>query len=314
MTVPTIGLDIAKAHIDVASHPDGRTWQVPNTEEGIAALTTELVRLAPSAVVLEATGGYEQAAAASLAAAGLRVAVINPRQTHAFARAIGQLAKTDRLDALTLAQFAAAVRPTIRPLPDAATLELQALLARRGQVIGMLTAEKNRLQQAGRAVRPHITAHIAWLEAQRDDLDRELSDRLRQSPVWREKDDLLRGIPGIGPVASFTLQATLPELGSLSRKEIAALAGLAPRARDSGSMQGKRVIAGGRARVRQGLYMATLAATRYNPVIRAFYDRLVAAGKPRKVALTACMHKLLLICNAMLRSRTPWDPAFAQAA
>jgi transposase len=178
----------------------------------------------------------------------------------------------------------------------------------------MLTAEKNRLQQAGPAVRPHITAHIAWLEEQRDTLDRELGDRLRQSAVWREKDDLLRGIPGIGPVASFTLLATLPELGTLSRKEIAALAGLAPRARDSGSTQGKRVIAGGRAKVRQGLYMAALAAARHNPVIRAFHDRLVAAGKPSKVVLTACMHKLLLICNAMLRSHTPWNPAVDQAA
>jgi transposase len=261
--------------------------------------------------VLEASGGYEQEAAATLASAGLPVVVVNPRQVRDFAKATGQLAKTDRLDALVLARFAEAVKPEIRPLPDAATEELRLLLVRRSQVIGMIAAEKNRLKTAVPAVRKHIKAHIAWLEGQRDDLDAELRGRLKASPIWREKEQLLRGVAGIGPVASLTLLAALPELGTLSRKEIASLAGLAPIARDSGTLRGKRTIWGGRARVRQGLYMATVSATKHNPVIRAFYQRLIAAGKPPKVALTACMRKLLTILNAMLRTNAPWQPARA---
>lgn len=306
-----IGLDVSKDQLDLGQWPDRRTWQVPNTSTGIAELTAQLSALAPACIVLEASGGYEQEAAATLATAGLPVAVVNPRQVRDFAKATGQLAKTDRLDALILARFAEAVRPEVRPLPDAAAAEFRTLLVRRTQVVGMITAEKNRLTTAGPAVREQIKAHITWLEGQRDELDRELRTRLKASPVWRERDQVLRSVKGIGPVASLTLLAALPELGTLSRKEIAALAGLAPVARDSGAFRGKRTIYGGRAKVRQGLYMATVSATRHNPVIHAFYERLIAKGKPPKVALTACMHKLLLICNALLRSGTAWDPAHA---
>jgi transposase len=308
MTAPFIGLDVAKDQLDLAEWPSRRTWQVPNTAEGIAELTAELTDRAPRCIVLEASGGYEHEAAAALATAGLPVVVVNPRQVRDFAKATGQLAKTDRLDAVILARFGEAVRPAVRPLPDAAADELRALLVRRTQVVAMTTAEKNRLKTAGRAIRAHITAHIAWLEEQRDDLDSELRRRLKASPVWREKDKLLRSVKGIGPVASLTLLATLPELGSLSDKAIASLAGLAPLARDSGTLRGKRTVWGGRARVRGGLYMAALSASRHNPVIRAFHERLIAAGKSEKVALTACMHKLLTICNAILRTGTKWDP------
>jgi transposase len=310
MTTCFIGLDIAKDHIDVGTWPDHRSWQVPNSTDGIATLAAELTRLAPTTIVLEPSGGYEQEAAATLATAGLPVAVVNARQVRDFAKATGQLAKTDRLDALVLARFAEAIRPAIRPLPDAAADELRLVLVRRSQVVGMIAAEKNRLHAAGPVVRPQIKAHIAYLEEQRDDLDRELRARLKSSPIWREKEQLLRSVTGIGPVASLTLLATLPELGRLSAKQIAALAGLAPLARDSGRMRGKRCIWGGRARVRHGLYMATVSAARHNPVIHAFYQRLIAAGKPAKVALTACMHKLLTICNALLRTQTPWDPTY----
>jgi len=303
-----IGLDVAKDQLDVGAWPTERTWQGPNTTEGIAALRKELTALAPACIVLEASGGYEQEAATTLATAGLPVAVVNPRQVRDFAKAIGQLAKTDRLDALVLARFAEAVRPQIRPLPEAAAEELRTLTVRRSQVIQMLTAEKNRLKRAGPAVRSHIKAHIAWLEGQREELDTELRHRLQESPIWREKEELLRSVKGIGPVASLTLLATLPELGRLSHKEIAALAGLAPLARDSGTLRGKRTIWGGRAKVRQALYMAAISAAKHNPSIRAFYQRLIAAGKSKKVALTACMHKLLTICNAILRTKRAWNP------
>jgi transposase len=311
MDAPFVGLDIAKDHIDGGTWPEQRHWQVPNDAAGIARLVEELAALAPGCIVLEASGGYEQEAAATLASAGLPVVVVNPRQVRDFAKATGQLAKTDRLDALILARFAEAVKPEIRPLPDAAATELRDLLVRRSQLVTMKTAEKNRLKTAGPAVRTHIKTHIAWLDAQLDELDSELRRRLKASPVWREKEQLLRSVKGIGPVASITLLAVLPELGRLSRKEIASLAGLAPIPRDSGRFRGKRTIWGGRARVRQGLYMAAVCAIRHNPVISAFYERLIAAGKLPKVALTACMHKLLLICNAILRDNTPWDPARA---
>jgi transposase len=310
MTQLFIGLDVSKAQLDVGQWPEQRTWQVPNTTAGIAALTDRLSALAPACIVLEASGGYEQDAAAALAGAGLPVAVVNPRQVRDFARATGQLAKTDRLDALMLARFAEAVRPAIRPLPGAAAEELHALSVRRSQLLQMLTAEKNRLQQAGPVVRSQIKAHITWLEGQRDELDGQLRQRLQDSPIWKEKDELLRSVKGIGPVTSFSLLATLPELGQLSHKEIASLAGLAPLARDSGTLRGKRTIWGGRARVRQALYMAAVSAAKHNPRIRAFYERLIAAGKPKKVALTACMHKLLLICNAILRTKTAWQPEY----
>lgn len=311
MDAPFVGLDIAKEHIDVGIWPERRHWQVENDTAGIAHLGEDLTALAPACIVLEASGGYEQEAAATLASAGLPVVVVNPRQVRDFAKATGQLAKTDRLDALILARFAEAVKPEIRPLPDTQSQELRELLVRRTQLVTMKAAEKNRLKRAGPAVRTHITTHIAWLEAQLDELDREVRNRLTGSPIWREKERLLRSVTGIGPVASITLLAVLPELGRLSRKEIASLAGLAPIPRDSGQFRGKRTIWGGRKRVRQGLYMATVAAVQHNPIISAFYQRLIAVGKPPKVALTACMHKLLVICNALLRDNTPWDPAKA---
>jgi len=259
--------------------------------------------------VLEATGGLEVAVVAALAAASVPVVVANPRQVRDFARATGQLAKTDRLDAQILAQFAATVRPIPRPLPEAGTQELAALLTRRRQLIDMLTAEKNRLSSALKSVRKGIQAHITWLERRLAETDHDLSTTIQASPVWREQDDLLQSTPGVGRVLSTTLLASLPELGTLNRKQIAALVGVAPFARESGAWRGKRMIRGGRAPVRVALYMSALVATRYNPVIKAFYRRMRDSGKPAKVALTACMRKLLTILNAILKHHTPWRAA-----
>ena len=307
MTPPTmfVGIDVAKATLDIALRPGGERWTVPNDEFGIRAL---LARLSPlgGLVVLEATGGYEHAVAAALAAAGLGVVIANPRQVRAFARATGQLAKTDAIDAQILALFAERVQPTPRPLPDAAAQALDALLTRRRQLVEMLVAEKNRLALARPPVRRGITAHIRWLERQLTDVERDLTLAVQASPLWRAQDDLLQSVPGVGPVLSCTLLAELPELGQLTRKQIAALVGVAPLARDSGTLHGHRTVWGGRASVRTALYMAALVAARWNPVIRAFYQRLRAAGKPAKVALTACMRKLLIILNAMVRTATPW--------
>jgi len=273
-------------------------------------LVARLDQLRPALVVLEATGGMELPLVGALAAAGLPVVVINPRQAREFAKATGRLAKTDAIDAQVLAHFAEAVRPRLRPLADAAAQELSALMTRRRQLIEMLTAERNRLRTAAPAVRPDIQEHIRWLERRLADLDGDLSQTIRSSDIWREKDDLLQSAPGVGPVVSTTLLADLPELGALNRKEIAALVGVAPLNRDSGTLRGRRTVWGGRSKVRSALYMATLVATQRNPVIRIFYQRLLSAGKPKKVALTACMRKLLTILNAMIRSRTPW-PAHA---
>ena len=246
--------------------------------------------------------------AAALATAGLPLAMVNPRQVRDFARATGKLAKTDQLDAQVLAHFAEAVRPTPYPLPDAQTQELTALLTRRHQVVEMLTAEKNRLRSARELVHRRVQDHICWLEQELADLDDDLERTLRKSPLWREKDNLLRSVPGIGRVVSITLLADLPELGTLSRHQIAALVGVAPLNRDSGRFRGKRMVWGGRARVRAALYMAALTASRYNPIIKAFYHRLCEAGKARKVALTACMRKLLIILNSMVKHRQTWNP------
>ena len=265
-------------------------------------------RSSPTLVVLEATGGYERAAVAALAAAQMPVVVANPRQVRDFARATGQLAKTDRIDAETLALFAERVRPTPRPLADEASAALDALLTRRRQLVGMRGAERNRLEHAPPAVARGIRTHIRWLERQLSVVDRDLDDMIHQSPVWRAKEDLLRSVPGVGPIVSRTLLGELPELGQLNRRRIAALAGVAPFACDSGTLRGRRVVWGGRASVRAALYMSALVATRWNPVIRAFYQRLLAAGKPKKVALVACMRKLLTILNVMLRTNTPWAP------
>jgi transposase len=257
--------------------------------------------------VLEATGGLERAATAALATAGLPVVVVNPRQARDFARAIGQLAKTDALDARALAHFADVIRPTPRPLPDAQTQELRALLGRRQQLIVMRTAEQNRLAGTSGRLQTDIEAHITWLNERLATLDDDIETLLRASPLWRENDDLLQSAPGIGPVCARTLLLELPELGTLNRRQIAALVGVAPLNRDSGTLRGRRTIWGGRAHVRTVLYMGTLVATRYNPRIKAFYERLLAAGKVKKVALTACMHKFLTILNAMLKPRTPWQ-------
>ena len=305
-----VGIDVAKERLDVAPRPVGAGWQVANDERGVVELVARLDQLRPALVVLEATGGMELPLVGALAAAGLPVVVINPRQAREFAKATGRLAKTDAIDAQVLAHFAEAVRPRLRPLADAAAQELSALMTRRRQLIEMLTAERNRLRTAAPAVRPDIQEHIHWLERRLADLDGDLSQTIRSSDIWREKDDLLQSAPGVGPVVSTTLLADLPELGALNRKEIAALVGVAPLNRDSGTLRGRRTVWGGRSKVRSALYMATLVATQRNPVIRIFYQRLLSAGKPKKVALTACMRKLLTILNAMIRSRTPW-PAHA---
>jgi len=301
-----VGVDVSQAHLDVALRPSGETWHVAHDEPGIAALGARLRDLRPALVVLEATGGVEVPLVGALAAAGLPVAVVNPRQIRDFARATGKLAKTDRLDAVALARFAEAVRPEPRPIPDAAARALAALLARRRQVLAMLVAERSRRRVATPTLRLDLDEHIAWLAARLERLEGELAAAVRASPVWRAREDLLRSVKGVGPVLATTLLAELPELGRLDRKRIAALVGVAPFNRDSGTLRGRRTVWGGRAAVRAALYMATLSAAHTNPVLQAFYARLVAAGKAKKVALTACMRKLLVILNAMLRDGAPW--------
>ena len=302
-----VGIDVAKANIDIAVRPTGRVWRASYDAAGIEELVSQLENLTPTTVLLEATGGLELPLVAALAAAALPVVVVNPRQVRDFAKTTGRLAKTDALDAQVLAHFAEAVRPPVRPLRDADTQELNALTTRRSQLMTMLVAEKNRLGRATGAVRPSIQSHITWLEQQLKDLDEGLKQTLRQSPVWREKDDLLRSVPSVGEQLSRSLLAYLPELGALDRKQIAALVGVAPMNRDSGTVRGKRTVWGGRARVRAVLYMSALVASRFNPVIRTFYQRLLAAGKPKKLALTACMRKLLTILNAIVRTGQRWD-------
>jgi len=307
--IPTpvfVGLDVAKATLDVALRPSGERWSVSNDEAGVAALVDRLRPLPPTLVVCEATGGFERAAIAMLAAAGLPVVVANPRQIRDFARATGQLAKTDQIDAAILALFAERVRPTPRPLPDEAAQLLDALLTRRRQLLEMLVAEKNRLGFAPRPLHKGIQQHIRWLERQLDDVTKDLADQIERSPVWRAKDDLLQSVPGVGPIVSAVLLAELPELGALTHKQLATLAGVAPLARDSGTLRGKRMVWGGRAGVRTALYLAALCGRRWNPQLRVFYERLLAAGKPKKVALIACARKLLTILNAMLRDNTSW--------
>jgi transposase len=295
----------------VAVRPSGQHWQLANEEAALTTLLARLQPLAPTLVVLEATGGFEHAVAAALATAGVPIVVANPRQVRDFARSTGQLAKTDAIDAQTLALFAERVRPVPRPLPDAAAQALDAVLTRRRQLLEMLTAERNRLGLARSPVVRRIRHHIRWLERELADVDRDLGRLIEQSPVWRAKDDLLQSVPGVGPVVSRTLLGELPELGRLTHKQIAALVGVAPLARDSGMRRGTRCVWGGRAPVRAVLYMGALVATRWNPVIRSFYQRLRTAGKPKKVALVACMRKLLTILNAMARTETYWRHATA---
>jgi transposase len=301
-----VGLDVAKATLDVAVRPSGEHWQVANDEAGIAELVARLRRLTPVLLVCEATGGFERPAIAALAAAGVPVVVANPRQVRDFAKGTGQLAKTDRLDAAVLALFAERVRPTPRPLGDATTQLLDALLTRRRQLLEMLVAEKNRLGFAPRPLHRGIQQHIRWLERQLDDVTGEVAQVIEASPVWRAKDDLLQSVPGVGSVVSSTLLGELPELGTLSHKQIATLVGVAPLARDSGKLRGKRMVYGGRASVRTALFLAALCGRRWNPQLKVFYERLIAAGKPKKVALIACARKLLTILNAMVRDNARW--------
>ena len=306
-----IGMDVARDRLEVATRPAGESWPIANDAAGIAELVVRLRDLGPALIVLEATGGLELPLLAALGSAGLPVVAVNPRQVRDFAKALGKLAKTDAIDAQVLAHFAEAVRPAVRPLPDAATQALAALVTRRRQLVEMLVAEDNRRRSAPVAIRADIQAHLVWLRKRLKDLDQELGQVLRSTPLWREREDVLRSVPGIGPTVTATLLAELPELGTLGRKQIAALVGVAPLNRDSGTLRGKRSVWGGRATVRAALYMATLVATRHNPVIRALYARLLAAGKLKKVALTACMRKLLTLLNAMVKHHTRWTAPVA---
>jgi transposase len=343
-----VGIDVAKAQLDIACHPTKAQWTVSHTAGGIGQLVRRLSRLRPTLIVLEATGGLELSLASELATAALPVALINPpppppllplflpptppppsppppppppptaalpvalinpRQARHFAKATGHLAKTDALDAAVLAHFAAAVRPTPRPLPDEATQRLGDLVTRRRQLVAMRTAEYNRRSRASQALQDEIQRHIDWLEQRIADLDLELRQQIRRSPIWRKHDDLLQSMPGVGPILSRTLLAELPELGTLDRRAIAALVGVAPLNRDSGTWRGKRCIGGGRGHIRAVLYMAAVTAARCNPWIRAFYQRLRATGKTVKVALTACMRKMLTILNAIMKHRESWNGA-----
>jgi len=309
-----IGIDVSKQLLEVAVYESDFHYRCPNQASAFVALLAELIALGPARIVLEATGGLEKPLLTFLQAAGLPVVVINPRQVRAFAKAIGQLAKTDRLDAGVLAHFAAAVKPPLRPFKSKDDQELKDLMSRRGQLIDMLVAEKNRRHTAtSDVVRKAIKEHIDWLEERIAELDEQLQTRLVSSPEWQSKDTILQSVPGIGPVVSFCLLADLPELGTLNRQRISKLVGVAPLNADSGQHRGVRHIFGGRARVRCMLYMAALTAVRFNPILKQFYQRLLAKAKPRKVALTACMRKLLSIINLMVRNQTPWrdDPVSA---
>ncbi len=303
-----VGVDVAKSTLDVAASDSGETWQFANDDEGISQAVRYIASVKPAGIILEATGNLEMPLAAALQAACLPVAVINPRQVRDFARSTGALAKTDTIDARILALFGARVKPEIRPLPDQKAREMRNLLTRRRQLIEMLTAEHNRLSQAGDDIHPSIEIHIKWLEEALSEINDDLDRRIRLSPSWLEKDNLLKSVPGVGKVVSSSLMIELPELGKLNRRKIAALVGVAPFNRDSGTMRGRRTVWGGRAKLRAVLYMAALVASRCNPIIAAFYQRLLDAGKAKKVALVACMRKLLTILNAMMRTMTIWQP------
>jgi len=305
----TVGIDVSKAELVIATHPEEASWTSATTTTAIDQLIARLVELRPAVVVVEATGGYERAVVAAGAAAGLPIAVVNPRQVRAFAKAVGQLAKTDAIDAAVLALFASRVRPAVRPIADAETQALAALVARRRQLQEMLVAERQRLERATTSpIRRDLRQHIRWLERRVDDVDDDIGRTIERSPAWRVKDDLLQSVPGIGPTVARTLLAELPELGHLDRRAIAALVGVAPMNRESGRWRGRRFIRGGRASLRAALYMAALVAARHNPVLRAFYQRLRQAGKPSKVALVAVMRKLVTMLNAMMKHQSHWQP------
>lgn len=308
-----VGIDVAKEKVDVAVRPSGERWEAANDTKGIRQLSRRLRKLGEALVVMEATGGYEAALALALQKAGLGVCVVNPRQVRDFAKGKGLLAKTDSLDAGILAEYAETYRPEPRRLPDEEAREMAALLARRRQLIDMRTAETNRLEHAPRDVRGRILAHVRWLESEIDRTERDLDEKMRRSPLYLDKNERLRGVPGVGKQTAFSLTLNLPELGTLNRKQVAALAGVAPFNRDSGRWRGKKSVWGGRANVRAALYMAAVVASRHNQVIRAFYEKLLVAGKPKKLALTACMRKLLTILNAMTRTSSSWTPSLAMA-
>jgi len=303
-----VGVDISKDRLDVAILPGGETWSEPHDQVGVQGLAERFKAMAPALIVVEATGGLERMLAAVLSTAGLPIVIVNPRQVRDFAKATGQLAKTDAIDAMILALFGQRVRPQVRAMPDEATAQLEALMVRRRQILDMLVAEGNRLTLASPAVSKNLKAHIRFLEKQLEKIETELDDAIQASPIWRTREKLLQSVPGVGPVLSRTLLAELPELGSLTNGQIAKLVGVAPMNRDSGKYRGRRMIWGGRASVRSALYMAAFSATQWNPVIKTYYKRLRAAGKPHKVALVACMRKLLIILNSMVHSDTYWQP------
>jgi transposase len=303
-----VGIDVAKDRLDIDTCPGSGPWHTTNDTQGIEQVVKTMNQLQPALIVLEATGGYERALAAALTIGDLPVVVVNPRQVRDFARATGQLAKTDAIDAQILALFAERIRPEVRPVPTAQQQALMALVARRRQLLEMLQAERNRLAMAHKAVQAELRAHIRFLEKRLDKADRALQEAIKASAIWRAKEDLLRSVPGVGPVLSATLLAELPELGRLTGRQIAALVGVAPFNRDSGTLRGQRSIWGGRVSVRGALYMATLVAVQHNGVLRLHYEQLLGRGKEKKVALVACMRKLLVILNAMMKTQTHWNP------
>jgi transposase len=308
------GIDVSKARLDIALRPTGDRFEEANDQAGIDSLVARLETARPTLVVLEATGGLERPVAGALAAAGIPVAVVNPRQARDFARATGKLAKTDKIDAQILARFGEAVRPEPRPIPDREAREFSAILARRRQIIDMLTAENNRLgSMTSKPVKKRIEAHVKWLERELSRTEEDLDETIRASDAWRKNEALLKSVPGVGPVLARTLLAELPELGAgeIMPKQLAALVGVAPLNRDSGTLRGRRTTWGGREQVRAVLYMGALVATRYNPTIKEFYERLCSKGKPKMVALVACMRKLLVILNAILKNHTPWRSSHA---
>lgn len=305
------GIDVSKDRLDVAVLPSGEICSFDHDEAGMEALARKLGELHLESVIVEATGGLERTLVAILAAAAIPVIVVNPRQVRDFAKATGQLAKTDSIDATILALFGQRVRPELRQLPDEETQALEALLVRRRQIIDMLVAENNRVDLASPRIAKDLKAHIRFLEKRLENVDAEIDAAIKNSPVWRTKDKLLRSVPGVGPVLSRTLLAELPELGRLSNKEISKLVGVAPLNRDSGRFRGTRRIWGGRASVRSVLYMAAFSATRWNPVIRPYYERLIGRGKAHKVALVACMRKLLITLNSMAKSGQHWSPSLS---
>jgi len=301
-----VGIDVSRDHLDIGIHPTGKTWQLLHDEAGKEQLCQELRKLKPDLIVMEASGGMESALAVKLQEAKLPAAVVNPRQVRDFAKAQGILAKTDRIDAQVLARFAERIRPEVRPLPDEAQRALEGLMVRRRQLVIMMTAEKNRLRRASEEVAQGIRDHLEWLKKQLDGVDREISRRIQRNDVWKQKEKLLKSTPGVGPVVSRSFLSGLPELGTINGKKISALVGVAPFNCDSGKFKGRRRIWGGREHIRSVLYMGTVAAVRWNPIIRSFFLRLVKAGKSKKVALTACMRKLLVMLNAIIASNEPW--------